>query len=120
MTLFESLPPGAIPFVSAVVAGVIGFILWRLFKLALKVVAFITFLIVILGVFAWWQPELFGFGKQVVEEQVLPGVDEATRELQQKAKDAAKEAVKDAVRDAVGPAPAPVPPSSTPPPGSPR
>jgi hypothetical protein len=105
MSLFESLPAGAMPFIAAVVAGVIGFMLWRLFQLALKVVAFVVFLIVMVGVFAWWQPGLFGLGKEVVQEQVLPGVDQATRELQQRAKEAAKEAVKDAVRDAVGPAP---------------
>jgi hypothetical protein len=123
MSLLESLPPGAMPFIAAVVAGVIGFILWRIFQLALKVVAFVVFLIVLVGMFAWWQPELFGLGKQVVQEKVLPGVDEATRDLQQKAKEAAKEAVKDAVRDAVGPAPGATPPTpapSTPPTGSSR
>ena len=111
MSLLEALPAGAMPFLAAVVAGVIGFILWRLFQLALKVVAFIAFCIVMVGVFAWWQPELFGLGKQVVEQQVLPGVDQATRDIQQRAREAAKAAAKDAVNravnDAVGDAVAP-------------
>ena len=106
MSLLEALPAGAMPFLAAVVAGVIGFILWRLFQLALKVVAFIAFCIVMVGVFAWWQPELFGLGKQV-----LPGVDQATRDIQQRAREAAKAAAKDAVNravnDAVGDAVAP-------------
>lgn len=109
MSLLESVPPGAIPFLSAVVAGVIGYLLWRVFKLAMKVVALVAFVIVMAGVFAWWQPELFGLGKDIVQDTVLPGIDNATRDLQEKARDAATEAVKDAVRDAVGPAPAPKP-----------
>lgn len=99
----ESFPPGAMPFIAAVVAGVIGYLLWRIFQVALKIVAFIVFVIVMVGVFAWWQPELFGFGKQVIEDQMgpLPTVDEAAKALEEKAKAAAKEAAREAIRDAV-------------------
>ncbi len=75
--MLESIPPALVPVVVAVVASVIGALLWRLFKLALKVVAFIVFLIICVGMVAWWQPALFGMGKQVVEERIVPVVEDA-------------------------------------------
>lgn len=75
--MLQSIPPALVPVVVAVVASVIGALLWRLFKLALQVVAFIVFLLICVGMLAWWQPELFGLGKQVVEERLGPVVEDA-------------------------------------------
>ena len=44
---FEAIPPAAIPAISAIAGGVVGLLLWRLVKLALKVVAFVVFLILL-------------------------------------------------------------------------
>ncbi len=69
-----------VPVVVAVIAGVIGALLWRLFKVALQVVVFVVFMIVCVGVLAWSQPELFGRGKRVVEDQfgsTFPDVNDA-------------------------------------------
>jgi len=113
MSLLEQIPASVAPFAAAVVAGVIGAILWRLFKLALKVVMFIVFCIVMLGVFAWWQPELFGIGKAAVEQGLGTTVDEAAKDLEKNAKDKAKDTAKDLAKETLndalktpGPAPA--------------
>lgn len=80
---FQQLPPAIVPVVVAIVASVIGALLWRLFKMALQIVAFIVFLIVCVGLLAWWHPAVFGFGKQVVEEQLgpLPTTEDARKQV---------------------------------------
>lgn len=116
----ESLPPGIIPVVAVLVAAIVGVILWRLFKLAMKVVAFVVFLTILTGVVLWWQPGLIGIGRSVVEDQVgpLPSVEEAMKgavddavdrasdEVKKRAKAEADKAIDDAVekakRDATG------------------
>jgi len=89
---FQQLPPAMVPVVVAIVASVIGALLWRLFKMALQVVAFIVFLIVCGGLLAWWQPAVFGFGKRVVEEQLgpLPTTDDARKHVKDRVDSEAK------------------------------
>ena len=105
---FEAIPPAAIPVISAIAAGVIGLLLWRLFKLALKVVAFVVFLILLGGVTAWWQPGLVGLGKEVEERQMgapLPTVDQASHQLQDRLEESAKEKAREIIRKQVVPKP---------------
>jgi hypothetical protein len=106
---FEAIPPAALPVISAIAAGVIGLLLWRLFKLALKVVAFVVFLILLGGVTAWWQPGLVGLGKEVVERQMgapLPTVDQAKNQLQDRLEESAKKKAREIIREQVVPKPA--------------
>jgi hypothetical protein len=106
----DAMPPSAIPVVTTIVAGVIGILLWRLFKLAMKVVAFIVFLIVLGGVIAWWQPGLVGLGKDVVESQLgapLPTREQASQKIKDELAAAAKETARDMIRDQVGQPPSP-------------
>jgi len=111
----DSIPPSAIPVVTAIIAGVIGLLLWRLFKLAMKVVAFIVFLIVLGGVVAWWQPGLVGLGKDVVEGQLggpLPTADEASQKLKDELATAATKKAREVLREQLDQQPSPPPPPS--------
>ena len=99
-SFFEQLPPAMVPVVVAVVASVIGALLWRIFKMALQIVAFIVFLIVCVGMLAYWQPELFGMGKRAVEEQLgssLPDVDSVKADAQGRVKKHVDDTAKDVV-----------------------
>lgn len=105
---FEAIPPAALPVISAIIAGVIGLLLWRLFKLALKVVVFVVFLILLGGAIAWWQPGLVGLGKGVVERQMgarLPTVDQASRHVQDRLEESAKKKAREIIREQVMPKP---------------
>lgn len=55
---FDSLPPALVPVVVAVAAAVIGGILWRLFKLALKLVAIVVFTLIGGALLLWKFPQL--------------------------------------------------------------
>ncbi len=96
---FEQLPPAMVPVVVAVVASVIGALLWRLFKMALQVVAFIVFLIICAGLFAWWQPEVFGLGRRVVEGQLgpLPTADDARKHVRDRVESEARASVDETI-----------------------
>ena len=105
MNVLESLPPSIIPVVAVLAAAIVGVVLWRLFKLAMKLVVFVVFLIVVAGAVVWWQPGLVGIGRSVVEDHLgepLPNVDDISQrardEVGRRAKDEAADIVDDAIR----------------------
>lgn len=55
-TLLAALPPGVAPVAVVLVAVGMGMVAWRLFRLALRVVFFVVFVVVIAGVALWLDP----------------------------------------------------------------
>ncbi len=54
----EGLPPAVVLVVAVVGGTLVGALLWRLFKVALKLVFFVVFVVVATVVLAWNQPVL--------------------------------------------------------------
>lgn len=73
MNVLEQLSPAALSFLASVVAGAIGYVLWRVFQLALKLVVGVVVVMIAVGVLASWRPEVFGLtkrlGERLVDEQ---------------------------------------------------
>jgi hypothetical protein len=86
MNVFEQLSPMALSFLASVLAGAIGYLLWRIFQLALKLVLIVVVVLIGVGVLASWRPEVFGLtrrlGERLVDEhgpaaEALRGAEEA-------------------------------------------
>ncbi|MBM4281826.1 MAG: hypothetical protein FJ137_14075 [Deltaproteobacteria bacterium] len=58
--MFEGLPSALMPVVGVVVATLVGAVLWRLFKLALKLVFLVVAVLVLASVIVWKRPDLAG------------------------------------------------------------
>jgi hypothetical protein len=52
------LPPALVPVIVVVVATLVGAVLWRLFRIALKVVFAFVFFFVVVAVLGWNRPDL--------------------------------------------------------------
>jgi hypothetical protein len=70
MSVLEQLSPTALSFLASIVAGAIGYVLWRIFQLAFKLVVAVVLVLVAVGVLASWRPELFGLTRRLGERLV--------------------------------------------------
>jgi hypothetical protein len=56
--MFDGMPSALVPVVGVVVATLVGAVLWRLFKLALKLVFVVVALLVLASVVVWQRPDV--------------------------------------------------------------